>query len=277
MDIDQDCDAHHPASTRGPATTCFTRDHNPLRSNLGQCAQCTGIFNTVFGFIGNYGGGCLIWISCSSCFFSPSNRCCPFGYRSSKYRQFQLCFFYLAVCILLCPADGCSSRSTPKPRPPSSTTRPNITFQTYACPPAYAAWYCLNKATCFTVKIGTDILYNCECADGFVGQRCEFKDLDGSYKASQEALQDRQTRRSLSGSLVLAGVLLVVISIASLALLFTRRRTRARRLQNLWYEEEDPADYFENRRLVMQSTISYILETQSNHSISQAPTTITSV
>ena len=40
--------------------------------------------------------------------------------------------------------------------------RPNITFQTYACPPAYAAWYCLNGATCFTVKIGSSILYNCE-------------------------------------------------------------------------------------------------------------------
>ncbi len=54
-------------------------------------------------------------------------------------------------------------------------------FQTYACPPAYAAWYCLNGATCFTVKIAESILYNCECADGFMGQRCEFKDLDGSY------------------------------------------------------------------------------------------------
>ena len=59
-------------------------------------------------------------------------------------------------------ADACSSRSTPRPRPPSPTMRPNITFQTYACPPAYAAWYCLNGATCFTVKIDRSILYNCE-------------------------------------------------------------------------------------------------------------------
>ena len=34
-----------------------------------------------------------------------------------------------------------SSRSTPKPRPPSqSAIRPNITFLTDACPPPYAAW-----------------------------------------------------------------------------------------------------------------------------------------
>ena len=60
--------------------------------------------------------------------------------------------------------DACSARSTPKPRPPSQSPaiRPNITFQTYACPPAYAAWYCLNGATCFTVKIADSILYNCE-------------------------------------------------------------------------------------------------------------------
>ena len=41
--------------------------------------------------------------------------------------------------------------------------------------------YCLNGATCFTVKIADSILYNCECADGYMGQRCEFKDLDGTY------------------------------------------------------------------------------------------------
>ena len=64
--------------------------------------------------------------------------------------------------LISCVADACSSRSTPRPRPPSPTMRPNITFQTYACPPAYAAWYCLNGATCFTVKIDRSILYNCE-------------------------------------------------------------------------------------------------------------------
>ncbi|KAG0432352.1 hypothetical protein HPB47_020932 [Ixodes persulcatus] len=70
-----------------------------------------------------------------------------------------------------CLADGCSSRSTPKPRAPQSTVRPNITFQTYTCPEAYAKWYCLNGATCFAIKIGESILYNCECADGYMGQR----------------------------------------------------------------------------------------------------------
>jgi len=94
----------------------------------------------------------------------------------------QFLVLYLVIFSLLCPSiDGCSSRSTPKPRLPSPTMRPNITFQTYSCPPAYSAWYCLNGATCFTVKIGVSILYNCKCAEGYRGQRCKFKDLDESY------------------------------------------------------------------------------------------------
>lgn len=99
---------------------------------------------------------------------------------------------------------ACSSRSLPKPRPinvptttrapitttvrsttttiTTTTARPNITFPTFKCPANYDAWYCLNDATCFTVKIGDSIMYNCECATGFMGPRCEYKELDGSYQ-----------------------------------------------------------------------------------------------
>lgn len=69
-----------------------------------------------------------------------------------------------------------------------TTQRPNVTFQTYTCPEAYAKWYCLNGASCFSLKIGESILYNCECASGYVGQRCEFKDLDGTYLRKYLAL-----------------------------------------------------------------------------------------
>ena len=89
------------------------------------------------------------------------------GLKSEKFCPiyFSILLFtkYLFTLFVYFFPDACSSRSTPKPRPPShSAMRPNITFQTYACPPAYAAWYCLNGATCFTVKIAESILYNCE-------------------------------------------------------------------------------------------------------------------
>jgi len=144
------------------------------------------------------------------------------------FSQAQLCLLYLVlVALLSSSADACSSRSTPKPRPPSPTMRPNITFQTYACPPAYAAWYCLNGATCFTVKIGQSILYNCECADGFMGQRCEFKDLDGTYLSSSERLRMAASVRT-AGSSVTFGVIVIIVGTAIGAVVFTRKRTRAR-------------------------------------------------
>lgn len=102
-------------------------------------------------------------------------------YKCSSVKIYSICifnkyFFFLLVYVI----EACSSRTTPKPRPPT-TQRPNITFHTYICPPAYDTWYCLNGATCFTVKIQGNLLYNCECADGYMGPRCEYKDLDGSY------------------------------------------------------------------------------------------------
>lgn len=127
-------------------------------------------------------------------------------------------------------AESCSSRSTPKPRPATPTSRPNVTFFTYACPPAYAAWYCLNGATCFTVKIGDSILYNCECADGYMGQRCEFKDLDGSYLPARDKVL-LQTA-SIAGGATLAVVLVFCV-------LFSLYVVRQRDKENKYNDENN--------------------------------------
>ncbi|XP_040061914.1 protein spitz isoform X1 [Ixodes scapularis] len=124
---------------------------------------------------------------------------------------------------LLRIADGCSSRSTPKPRAPQSTVRPNITFQTYTCPEAYAKWYCLNGATCFAIKIGESILYNCECADGYMGQRCEFKDLDGTYLPTRQRVLIEKA--GLAGGVTLA-VLLVFLIVVFVYLYYRRRKDK---------------------------------------------------
>ncbi|XP_055594891.1 uncharacterized protein LOC129745659 [Uranotaenia lowii] len=125
---------------------------------------------------------------------------------SYRLRRISSVFFpcvaiFLVLSSLCRVSDACSSRTTPKPRPPSPTPRPNITFHTYKCPPAYAAWYCLNDATCFTVKIGDSLLYNCECADGFMGPRCEYKDLDGSYLPTRPRVM-LETASIASGAIV---------------------------------------------------------------------------
>lgn len=82
--------------------------------------------------------------------------------KNSVLKLFVLFFEMKLMKIIYSFAEACSSRSTPRPRPPTPAPRPNITFPTYKCPPAYAAYYCLNEARCFTVKIGDSLLYNCE-------------------------------------------------------------------------------------------------------------------
>lgn len=144
-----------------------------------------------------------------------------------------LILLFLCASTVFRIAECCSSRSTPKPRPTSPTTRPNITFQTYACPEAYAKWYCLNGATCFAVKIRDSILYNCECADGYMGQRCEFKDLDGSYLPSRERVMIETA--SIAGGLTIAVLLVALISLTFY--IHTRRRWRRQKRYHPCYPE----------------------------------------
>nr|XP_040580825.1 protein spitz-like [Lepeophtheirus salmonis] len=137
--------------------------------------------------------------------------------------------FLFLVGVLLRGSEACSSRSTPKPRSPiHSAIRPDITFQTYACPPAYAAWYCLNGATCFAVKIAESILYNCECADGYMGQRCEFKDPDGSYLPARKKLY---LLKSPGFGLIFLTAFGLVILAAILGALYTKHRTKSKLTQ----------------------------------------------
>lgn len=135
--------------------------------------------------------------------------------------------FFLIIISLSSVTEACSSRTTPKPRPsPTPSPRPNITFHTYKCPPAYAAWYCLNEATCFTVKIGDEILYNCECADGYMGPRCEYKDLDGGYLPTRPHVM-------LETASIASGATLALIIVLILCLILYVRCHQRQKLERL--------------------------------------------
>ncbi|XP_030752828.1 uncharacterized protein LOC115879916 isoform X2 [Sitophilus oryzae] len=137
---------------------------------------------------------------------------------SSYHKKYPPPWHFLVLHLVLVSSlvsivEACSSRSTPKPRPPAPTPRPNITFLTYECPPAYAAWFCLNGATCFTVKIGDSLLYNCMCAEGYQGSRCEYKDLDGSYMPSQRRFMLETA--SIAGGATIAVFSAVILCLAA--------------------------------------------------------------
>lgn len=172
---------------------------------------------------------CTSKLRCSTAIRQPSHSSTSRRFCGLSSHQWIVAFALLFLASFTGVAESCSSRSTPKPRPPSPTSRPNVTFLTYACPPAYAAWYCLNGATCFTVKIGDSILYNCECADGYMGQRCEFKDLDGSYLPARDKVL-LQTA-SIAGGATLAVVLVFIV-------LFSLYVVRQRDKENK-YEDEN--------------------------------------
>ncbi|CAG0881216.1 unnamed protein product [Cyprideis torosa] len=167
----------------------------------------------------------------------------------------RLLFIIAMILSQLClPVDACSARSTPKPRPHTPTMRPNITFQTYACPDAYAAWYCLNGATCFTVKIGEALLYNCECSDGFMGQRCEFKDLKGYYPREKVMLETA----SIAGGATLAVVMVVVV--CSALYVYMEKKKKELAMRNLENGQSSTTSLPVSSRTSMASSRSVVLE-----------------
>ncbi|XP_023170171.2 protein spitz [Drosophila hydei] len=172
-----------------------------------------------------------------------------------------LLLLLLFSCLAL--IEACSSRTVPKPRPsvsssmsgialpptqaPATTTtmrtttttttaRPNITFPTYKCPENFDAWYCLNDAHCFAVKIGELPVYSCECAIGFMGQRCEYKEIDGSYlpKRPRPMLE----KASIASGAMCALVLMLFVCLV-FYLRFEQRAAKERELQEDYNEEEE--------------------------------------
>ncbi|XP_002039143.2 protein spitz [Drosophila sechellia] len=163
--------------------------------------------------------------------------------------------------------EACSSRTVPKPRssisssmsgtalPPtqapvtSSTTmrttttttpRPNITFPTYKCPETFDAWYCLNDAHCFAVKIADLPVYSCECAIGFMGQRCEYKEIDNTYlpKRPRPILE----KASIASGAMCALVFMLFVCLAFYLRFEQRAAKKAYELEQELQQEYDDDD-----------------------------------
>ncbi|XP_044736482.1 uncharacterized protein LOC123298518 [Chrysoperla carnea] len=210
-----------PAAHSNISSTTL-RYHYPWIISLRPSCLCSALATQFYRFLARFSGRrrTSTAVDNSSSNYSSSNN-------STKFQLVWIWFIILASSIVSV-SEACSSRATPKPRPPAPTPRPNITFHTYACPQAYNDWYCLNGATCFSVIIGNSTLYNCECADGFMGPRCEFKDLDGSYLPSQHRIQLETA--SIAGGATIAIFLVFILCMA--AYIRMQRRTKARLAAN---------------------------------------------
>lgn len=150
--------------------------------------------------------------------------------------MFKILFF---VCFLT-TADACSSRPYPKkPLPPDQeyyldaitttttttamTAKPAINVRTNPCKPEYTQWYCMNEGKCFTIVVNGTLTFNCECATGYEGQRCEYKSLDGTY-ASRLRKEFLNLTNYWKRTIGVVGLLVLAISV-TLFIVFKSRRT----------------------------------------------------
>ncbi|XP_013101035.1 protein gurken [Stomoxys calcitrans] len=49
----------------------------------------------------------------------------------------------------------------------------------FACTGQFLTEFCLNGGRCFRYPVGNHSFFSCECADGYVGERCESKSVNG--------------------------------------------------------------------------------------------------
>lgn len=67
--------------------------------------------------------------------------------------------------------------------------------------------YCLNGGKCYNFTIANSTMPTCECADGFMGERCESKYLDGTY------LSMRKSKIHIETASIYYGAFLALIAV----------------------------------------------------------------
>ncbi|KAE8751128.1 hypothetical protein FOCC_FOCC002212 [Frankliniella occidentalis] len=142
---------------------------------------------------------------------------------------------FVPLMLLLCASctEACSSRlrnrNRPPPTPyPATTLRPSVTYDIFECPPLLEQVFCLNNATCFAIKVGDVLEYNCNCTEGFMGRRCEHKyvDIDG------ELLSQLSIQETLSEYAGLAGATIYFMFVALAFGLWCYLRRRRHRVSS---------------------------------------------
>ncbi|XP_026491202.1 pro-epidermal growth factor-like [Nymphalis io] len=138
--------------------------------------------------------------------------------RSQRTMQ-SLVVWWAVVSAAWALAGACSSSISKRPARPARPQRPppqpqpqprlNVTFPIFKCEPDYSEYYCLNGGKCFTVVISDSPIYNCECQSGYVGPRCEFKDLDDSYMLTSRQLM--METASIAGGATVAVFLAILV------------------------------------------------------------------
>ena len=159
----------------------------------------------------------------------------------------------LPLLLLLCASysEACSSRLRNRNRPPTqlpsavTTPRPSVTYDIFQCPPLLEQVFCLNKATCFAIKVGEVVEYNCNCTEGFMGRRCEHKYVDIDI----ELLSQLSIQESMSEYAGLAGATAYILFLAvAMGIWYYLRKKRLRTTADMQDVDQVDGTSFERPR-----------------------------
>ncbi|KAJ6641039.1 Protein spitz [Pseudolycoriella hygida] len=74
------------------------------------------------------------------------------------------------------------------------------------CIEPYDTHFCLNGGRCFNVTVASYSLPSCECAEGFMGERCEQKYLSRSYNLENYMKSDDNIQKKNQSHIDIVGV-----------------------------------------------------------------------
>ncbi|XP_014086610.2 protein gurken [Bactrocera oleae] len=79
------------------------------------------------------------------------------------------------------------------------------------CSGQFNTEFCLNRGRCFRYPIGNDTIHSCICADGYIGERCESKSMNGSFIPSIAGAGKKQ--KILMARIVFSFPMLMALSV----------------------------------------------------------------
>uniref|UniRef100_A0A0A1WTG3 Protein gurken n=1 Tax=Zeugodacus cucurbitae TaxID=28588 RepID=A0A0A1WTG3_ZEUCU len=88
------------------------------------------------------------------------------------------------------------------------------------CSGQFNTEFCLNRGRCFRYPIGNDTIHSCICADGYIGERCESKSMNGSFIPSIKKQKILMARIVFSFPMLVA--LSVIYIMVGAAIVFKR-------------------------------------------------------
>lgn len=105
------------------------------------------------------------------------------------------------------PGPGGTSSSTDQRQQQPSQPNKDQLMRMGKCSLLFEENYCLNGGKCYNFTIANSTMPTCECADGFMGERCESKYLDGTY------LSMRKSKIHIETASIYYGAFLALIAV----------------------------------------------------------------